>query len=148
MPLHPRARPLRSKPSVLVGCVLASTAVFLLAETGCATHSRQAARDEDAYAGPALSVDSRGPQHVVVITAPSAGWEITFDRAKPSLGFTEVYITARKPNPAYMHAQATVEQRLGSAVDAKTPIRVLVRVVDYTSTADAAPYRQAGASTR
>lgn len=127
--------------ALVIGATAAGSAVLL---PGCATS--QAVRDGQAYSGPQIAVDSSGPQHIVVLSAPSAGWQVALDRVKPSLEATEVFVTLTRPNPAYMHAQQIVEQRLASTVQKRDSIRVLARIVDFGASPADAPYRQAARS--
>lgn len=129
--------------ALLIGAVAAGSAIPV---AGCA--SRSASRDEMAYTGPAVAVDSNGPQHIVVVSAPSAGWQVALDQVKPAVDATEVFVTLTRPNPAYMHAQQIVEQRLASTVQKRDPIRVLARIVDFGASPTAAPYRTAARSSR
>lgn len=134
----------RTPSALIIGLALLACAVF----PGCGSRPDKVAVDEHAYRGPAVSADPAGEHYVLMVTAPSAGWEFTFDQAKPVLGFTEVYVTARTPNPAYMHTQAQVQQRIGTTVETRAPIRVFVRVVEYGRSLESAPYRSAGQFTR
>ncbi|MCC6662068.1 MAG: hypothetical protein IT437_14425 [Phycisphaerales bacterium] len=111
--------------------------------TGCGSRPGPVVEQADAYRGPSVSIDSTGPLHVIILTAPTAGWEVSFDQARQALGDTEVYVTARSPNPAYMYAQSQVAQRVGTSVDSKRPVRALVRVVPYGLAAKDFPYRVA-----
>jgi hypothetical protein len=102
---------------------------------------------EDAYAGPAVALDSTsGPNHLIRLSAPSPGWSFTFDQVGPAEG--DVFVTVTGPNAEYMYPQVIVEQRLDSTVGASKPVRVFVRVLDFGAKPVTAPYRLAGQSAR
>jgi hypothetical protein len=82
------------------------------------------------YAGPPLSIESTPPRHTIILTAPSAGWSLSLDRATRGFDRTDVFITIRRPDPAYMHAQVVSTHRLDSSVDSSTPIRLLARILE------------------
>jgi hypothetical protein len=93
------------------------------------------------YDGPPVQVESSGPQHVVILQAPSAGWAFTMDRSEPARGTTDVFLSATRPNPAFMHAQQVVPLRAGSGVAAGKPLDVYVRVLDFGNAGGSEPYR-------
>lgn len=88
-------------------------------------------RSAQPYEGPPISIDPGGPEHVLVLSAPSGGWSFIFDQVKPAFARREVYVTVIRPNPAMMHTLTLVEQRLGTTVDKGTPIDVFARLDDY-----------------
>ncbi len=98
------------------------------------------------YDGPPVEVESSGPQHVVVFQAPSAGWSFTMDRSEPARRTTDVFLTATRPNPAFMHAQQVVPLRAGTGVPADKPVDVYVRVLDFGRAGGSEPYRPASRS--
>lgn len=130
----------RLTPAVFIGMVAALP-------TGCGSRPGPVVREGEAYRGPGVRVEAVGSQYVLVVTTPTAGWEVTFDQSREALGTTEVYVTAREPNPAYMHAQAEVAQRVGTGVAAGGPLRALVRVVPYGLPAKEFVYRVAAEGT-
>lgn len=136
--------PRPASTALLIGLALLACTTF----PACGSRSGSVTRDDQVYTGPRVSADTSSEHYVLVMTAPTAGWEFTFDQAKPALGFTEVYVTARTPNPAYMHAQAEVQQRIGTSVETTAPIRAFVRAVDHGRARDSAPYRFAGQFSR
>ena len=113
---------------------------------GCAGGGGHVEKGQGRYDGPAIRIDSTGTQHLLILTAPTAGWSFTFDQVKKAFGHQELFVTVTKPNPAAMHAQVIVEQRLGTSVDSKTPLTVFVREVDFGSDPDARPYEFAAKS--
>lgn len=86
---------------------------------------------ERTYEGPPLEVSAMGDEHLVVLTAPTAGWVFSLDEVRSRLGGMDVFVTVRRPNPAYLHPQAQVQQHLGTRVPQTEHIDVYARVLDY-----------------
>lgn len=82
------------------------------------------------YSGPPISIESAPPRHTFILAAPSAGWSLSLDRATRGFDQTDVYITIRKPDPTYMHAQVVTTHRIDSSVDASIPIRLFARTLE------------------
>lgn len=119
----------------------AATLVAMSPAGGCAGGGRRAPRTATTpYAGPDIRVDSSGPAHVVIFQAPSTGWSFAVDLVQPKSRVTEVYTSATRPNPAFMHAQVVTPLSVGTGVDARSPIAVRVRVLDHGIRPDAQPY--------
>lgn len=81
--------------------------------------------------GASLRLDSTGSTHQVIFTAPSAGWSLAFDRAESASDAQRVYITARKPDPAMLHAQQLVDLRLDTTVPSTKRIHLHYRVMNH-----------------
>lgn len=82
-----------------------------------------------AYDGPAMTIDRSDGVAVVVMTAPSPGWELRFDASREFLGGERVFVTARKPNPRAVYTTQIVEQRVASSTLSKTPVVLYARVL-------------------
>lgn len=95
------------------------------------------------YAGPVVRLDSTGPQHVAVLDAPSAGWAFTLDAVEPKSGTTEAFVTATRPDPAFMHAQVVTPLSVGTGVASNKPMTLLVRVLDFGVPGRGTPYARA-----
>lgn len=118
---------------MLRGSVSMFTAALSLASLtmvlgGCASPVRPPERTSDAYQGPAISIDSSGTEHTVIVQAPTGGWEVRLDRLLEGPGYTEAFVTLRMPNPLFVNAQVLVTHRLASKVSTTVPCRVLARV--------------------
>lgn len=113
---------------------------------GCGGGAGQVEKGPGQYEGPAIRIDSTGQQHLLILTAPTAGWSFTFDQVKKAFGHQELFVTVTRPNPAAMHAQVIVEQRLGTSVDVATPLTVYVREVTYGADPSERPYQFGGKS--
>ncbi len=120
---------LRGFVSVLATTFSLAFAACLLG--GCASPVRPPERTSDAYQGPTISVDSAGTEHIIVVQAPTGGWDIRLDRLLDGPGYTEAFVTLRKPNPLFVNAQVVVTHRLASKIGTTVPCRILARVKDY-----------------
>ena len=125
----------------------AIAAALLLGGPGCSGPA-PIIRSADPYAGPAISIDSTGDQHIIVATAPSGGWSFVLDQSRPVMGHKEVFATLTRPNPALMHSTALVPHNLASGVSKDLRIDVLVRIADYGAPAVDFPYHLAASSSR
>ena len=112
----------------------------------CGGSGAQVDQGTGEYRGPEIRIDSTGPRHILVLTAPTAGWSFTFDQVRPAFGHHELFVTVISPNPAAAHAQVVVEQRLGTTVDSGTPLTVFVRNLEHGQGPGARPYQLAGRS--
>ncbi len=108
-------------------------AVVLVLIQGCSSSGDRLT--EGLYQGPAVSIESGGETHVLVVTAPSAGYRLTIDRVAESYRSYEVYATLREPDGRFLYTQALVELRSMIPVPSKTPIRVGVRVLSHEAEA-------------
>jgi hypothetical protein len=99
---------------------------------------------EGAYEGPPLTIDSSGPQHRAVLTAPSSGWTVTLDQTRARFDHIDAFITVTRPDPAYMQTQALVKQEVGSMVDRKTAMDLYARVLEFGEKPGSQVYRLAG----
>ena len=127
---------LRLTPSFIAGgCLLIST--FWL---GSCSPEKTPNVQKNAYGGPAIALDSTGPQHHVILTAPTAGWSFTLDETRRELYDTQAYFTARRPNPAFMHAQVRVTLEVATPIDASRPIYIFARVVSFDEMDSSEPY--------
>jgi hypothetical protein len=86
-----------------------------------------------------LTVDTSGAQQFVVFTAPSGGWAVQLDRTRRELFSVEAFITARRPNPAFVHTQSLVEHRVATGVPSTTPLTVYLRLLPHGQE-DGEPY--------
>lgn len=129
---------------------------------GCFSGPSRPEKDSQAYSGPPITIESSeavaaappaglgliGAQHILVLSAPTAGWSFTLDSVQDAYQRREVFLTIMRPNPAYPGARTAVEQRMASEVERRAPIDVYARVLDYTSNPEPSPYRYAVSSDR
>lgn len=114
---------------------------------GCSSSgTRPPTANPRGYDGPPLSIGQVGDEHLVVLTAPTAGWTFSLDEIRPRMGGKDVFVTVRRPNPAYLHTQAEVEQNLGTRVALSDPIDVYARVLDFDDKGKTLVYYYATAS--
>jgi|GEM_PF-2975797 len=105
---------------------IASLAALPIA--GCTSAVEPPDRTSDAFVGPSVSVDSSGPLHVIIVQAPTAGWDVRLDRLLDGPGYTEAFITLREPNPLFVNAQVIAEHRLTSNIASTVECRVFARI--------------------
>jgi hypothetical protein len=80
---------------------------------GCGGGPRVFNISPEAYRGPDLTIQSKPPQHVAIIQAPTPGWTFSFDASRPQFGYTDVFLTITRPNPAFVYTQNVVRRKLG-----------------------------------
>lgn len=110
---------------------------------GCSSAPEPPRITERGYSGPAVglavgtppqrfpgSPEIPGP-HVVVVQAPSPGWEVRLDQVRDNFQRRDVFITLTEPNPATMQPQVIVEQRVDTGVPSNTPVSVYVRILKF-----------------
>lgn len=120
--------------------------VFVGATKGCSSAPEPPRIAERGYAGPAIGLAVGAPPqrfpgspeipgpHVVVIQAPSPGWEARLDQVRENFQRRDVFVTLTEPNPATMQPQVIVEQRVDSGVASSTPVSVYVRILKFGET--------------
>lgn len=86
--------------------------------------------------GLTASVEPGLGHHVIVLTAPTPGYQPVLTRTMAAVHCTNVFITARQPNPTLMHAQRLTEHRIFTGVRSTQPIRVYLRVVPFDAKPD------------
>lgn len=74
--------------------------------------------------------------HVVVLTAPTPGFQPTLTRTMAAVHRTNVFVTIREPNPTLMHAQRLTEHRVFTGVRTSQPISVYVRLIPFDAKPD------------
>ena len=110
---------------------------------GCGGGPRVFNISSETYRGPELTVKPSPLQHIVALQAPSTGWGFTFDASRPQFGFTEVFLTITRPNPAFVYSQGMVTQEVGTEVEMSRPIVVYARILPHDVVADAQDYSRA-----
>lgn len=84
-----------------------------------------------AWTGPSVQVATRTREHVAVVNAPSAGWQVTLEQVREVYKGRRVFITIRKPDPTQMHAQMIVELQVGTTVPVWENVEVWARQVAF-----------------
>jgi len=121
MPLFPAA--------VSTTCVLSLGIVAFPA--GCASGDRITIGTQ-LYDGPPIELTTTGQQQIVKLTAPTGGWTFRLDTTRPQLDHTEVFVTAVRPDPAFMQTQALVTHELATGIAPGRPVRVYGRTLAHT----------------
>ena len=89
---------------------------------------------------PPIRTETLGDNHMLVMQAPNPGWSYKLDRDDRDRDGWVVWITIRKPDPAYMYPQRIVEKRLLTQVDADQPIRVMARMLEHNERGNSDQY--------
>ena len=122
-----KRRPLLPRVAAILLAILAPSVVFI----GCAGRLPPPVATDATYSGPELSVDSSGPEHVVMIEAPSPGWVPSLDQVLDALDRRDIFVTLRRPDPRFLYAQQIVVQQVGTGVPSSVPVRVCARIVEF-----------------
>lgn len=122
--------------------VIAATLAVIAAcgACGCGGGAPKPRIGAAAYAGPALSVESWGRYHAVVMEAPTPGFALTLDRTEEERYFRQAFVTVRQPNPGYIYPQVVVKQTLLTPVETRLPLRVYARWLAFDDKATDGEY--------
>lgn len=103
--------------------------------TACAPRKPPPERTDAVYAGPSLSLEQSGGEHVVVAATPASGWTVTIDQVRDAHRARELYLTLREPHPAFVLLKSPQSQRVGTGVPATVAAPVFARVVAHDAPA-------------
>jgi hypothetical protein len=110
------------------GAVLAALLLFF----GCATPPGPPEPSDQAFVGPEISLaPSVEQEQILIAQLPTPGWELTLDATREAYRRTNVFVTFRKPNPAFVYPQVIVTQRLATTVRSGIPIVVYARILEF-----------------
>jgi hypothetical protein len=116
-------------------------ALFTLAAlSGCVSRNIPQV-SEGTHVGPPLTLESSGPNHLVVMEAPSAGYSLTIDRVLERAGGSDIFATIRTPDPKYVHAQMIVTLQAAVPLASTTNARLCARVLAPGEEGDSDGYR-------
>ncbi len=122
-----RARTARRSASLMLGLV------SMLMLSGCIQKIWE--RDEDAATrlqnAPMVMLDQDDPFHMIVMQAPSPGWSLRLDATERTPNGKRVFVTIRKPDPAYVYTQQIVSMRALTRVRLDTELEVVGRLLDF-----------------
>jgi hypothetical protein len=116
---------LRSAPIAL------ALAALCVNQIGCSHSKALPDVSKDTYLGPPVGLDGSGQTYVVVAQSPSPGWIATLDRVADQYRHKAVFLSLRRPNPAFYYPQAQVEQRIGTGVLTPEAVKVYVRILAF-----------------
>jgi hypothetical protein len=106
---------------------------MLVSTPGCIQRIWQ--RDDDALLrivnAPSVMVEAGEDRHLVVMQAPSPGWSIRLDATERTPIGKRVFVTIRKPDPAYEYTQQIVLMRVLTSVRLDSEIEVVGRLLDF-----------------
>lgn len=129
-----RTVPTRSRATTpLVGVLIAAV---LLPTQACQLRRRLPWVTSDTIVAsdaslPPIALESVNDLHAVTFRARSGGWTIAIDRTEIIQGATRLYVTIRRPDPAFSHTQALVDLHALSNVPSRQPVEVVARVLDH-----------------
>ena len=114
---------------------LTLVAACLLFPAGCGVGKKMPWRSQEVITDPKPStppvmIDAASGRHLVVMRVPTGGWTLTIDKSEIMPDGQRVFVTARRPDPAFMHTQAFVNLRALTQVPVETNIEVVARVLD------------------
>ena len=121
---HPATRPFVTSTLMLI---------VLLSTSGCIKRIWQ--RDENAQErmqhAPMVTLEQSDLHHLIVMQAPSPGWSLRLDSTERTPTGKRVFITLRKPDPAYEYTQQIVMMRVLTSVRHDTEIQVVGRMLNH-----------------
>ena len=107
--------------------------VMLLSTTGCI--KRIWIRDDDAQQrmqnAPLIMLEENDTHHLVVMQAPSPGWSIRLDATERTPSGKRVFVTLRRPDPAYEYPQQIVQMHVLTSVRLDSDIDVVGRMLEH-----------------
>ncbi len=107
--------------------------VMLLSTTGCI--KRIWLRDDDAQQrmqnAPLIMLEENDTHHLVVMQAPSPGWSIRLDATERTPSGKRVFVTLRRPDPAYEYPQQIVQMNVLTSVRLESDIDVVGRLLEH-----------------
>ena len=122
---------LRAPMLCVLTCVVFIT--ILLPNAGCIQRIWE--RDENASIrmqnAPAMSVRELDGRKLLVMQAPSPGWSIRIDATDRTPEGKRVFVTIRKPDPAFQYTQQIVLMRALTSVRANTEIEIAGRLLEH-----------------
>lgn len=126
------------RTAILALALAAGTVPFL--EIGCGSQKALPNVLNSPYSGPGVTLESTRGSYVVVVQSPTPGWEPTLDRVADQYRHKAVFITLRKPNPAFFYPQVIVQQQVGTSVPSTETVKVYIRVLNFDERATDQPY--------
>lgn len=108
-----------ASPTMIAGCKL----IRKTTDSGAMAERLESA--------PPIRLESLGEHHMLVMQAPNPGWSYRLDKDERERDGWVVFITIRKPDPAFMYPQRIVDKRLLTEVETKHSIRVLARLLEH-----------------
>lgn len=84
-----------------------------------------------AQQAPPVRMESLGGLHMLVMQAPNPGWTYQIDRDDIDREGWVIWVTIRKPDPAFMYPQRVVDKRLLTQIEAAKNLHVMARVLEH-----------------
>lgn len=86
---------------------------------------------EELKVAPPVMVDALEERHMLVMQAPNPGWTIALDRDERVKDAWIVYISIKRPNPAFMYPQRIVDKRLLTEIETSQPLNIMARLLNH-----------------
>tara|TARA_R110002073_G_scaffold299270_2_gene466257 strand:+ start:65932 stop:66384 length:453 start_codon:yes stop_codon:yes gene_type:complete len=80
-------------------------------------------------------------QHMLMMQAPNPGWAFTIDKDEQLKDQVRLYITIRRPDPAFAYPQVIVEKSLLTDIHDRHTMEVYARVLDANEKSDNRGYQ-------
>lgn len=98
---------------------------------------------ENGGSNPTVAIEPGDQRHIIVVTAPTGGWSLRWEKRVVRDGTVEEYLTVRRPDPEFAHVQAVTPHRINSNAPLSGPLKVFVRIVDHGQDAEDLPFKLA-----
>lgn len=79
---------------------------------------------------PPMKLGEIDDRHLLVMQAPNPGWSFTIDKDEVARNGRRVFITIRRPDPAYMYPQVIVEKQLLTEAPSSAGLTIMARLLD------------------
>lgn len=79
---------------------------------------------------PPIKVETLDDHYMLIMQAPNSGWSIAIDKDERIAFGMRLFVTVRRPDPAFMYPQAIVDKRMLSTVRTDSSLEVYVRLLD------------------
>jgi hypothetical protein len=89
---------------------------------------------------PTVALEPGDQRHIIVVTAPTGGWSLRWEKRVVRDGTVEEYLTAFRPDPEFAHVQALTPHRMNSNAPLTSPIKVFIRIADHEQDTSDLPF--------
>ncbi|MFK7759451.1 MAG: hypothetical protein AB8C13_05840 [Phycisphaerales bacterium] len=116
-----------------VSLIILMSSAAAMTTNGCI--QRLWERDDNAAfnleSAPPIMLEQGEDKHLIVMQAPSPGWSVRLDKTERTPDGKRVYITIRRPDPAFQYTQQLVQMRLLTTVRLDNDIEVVGRLLNH-----------------
>jgi len=79
---------------------------------------------------PPIKIEMLEDHYMLIMQSPNSGWSISIDKDERIADGMRLYVTVRRPDPAFMYPQAIVDKRMLSTVRTDSSVEVYVRLLE------------------